>query len=329
LNALAAASIEMDPRRGVALSPLDGDLDDLDRHAPLGVDHVLRRRRRASVALTSTGRPATAATVSIRHHRRSDRQDVSRLSLVATFADITRHDDFDPDDDVWVGSRPVATPIAVVDPDPSWPAQFDELADRIRLAVGDQVLELEHVGSTSVAGLPAKPIIDIDLTVIDSSDEPAYVPELERVGFVLRIREPRWHEHRCLVAPSPRANLHVWSPDSPEAIRHRMFRDWLRDHRDDRVRYAAAKRASAVASNAAEEEVMAYNLRKQPVVSRNSRPHVPRPRHAGSIPTCRLTGGAMGRDPAFEGCRSAVVVGRSSPWRLILTGAGAPCPGRA
>ena len=83
------------------------------------------------------------------------------------------------------------------------------------------MLALEHVGSTSVADLPAKPVIDIDLTVHDSSDEAAYVPALEEVGFVLQIREPRWHEHRCLVASSPAANLHVWSPDSPEAIRHR------------------------------------------------------------------------------------------------------------
>ena len=55
----------------------------------------------------------------------------------------------------------------MVDADPSWPAQFDELADRIR-ALGDRVLELEHIGSTSVADLSAKPVIDIDLTVMDS-----------------------------------------------------------------------------------------------------------------------------------------------------------------
>jgi GrpB-like predicted nucleotidyltransferase (UPF0157 family) len=185
---------------------------------------------------------------------------------VATFEEITRHDVVDPDEDVWVGVRPAATPIAVVDADPSWPAQFYELAGRIRRALGDRVLELEHIGSTSVPDLPAKPIIDIDLTVADSSDEAAYVPALDRVGFEFQIREPRWHQHRCLVAASPRANLHVWSPNSPEAIRHRLFRDWLRDNPDDRLRYAEAKRASAEASNAAHDDVMAYNLRKQPVV---------------------------------------------------------------
>jgi GrpB-like predicted nucleotidyltransferase (UPF0157 family) len=187
--------------------------------------------------------------------------------VVVSFEAITRHEDADPDEVVWVSERPARTSeIAVVDPDPSWTAQFDQLADRIRLALGDHVLALEHIGSTSVPDLPAKPVIDIDLTVIDSGDEPAYVPALEQAGFVLEAREPRWHEHRLMVATSPRANLHVWSPDSPEAIRHRMFRDWLCDHPQDRVRYADAKRASADASNTAREEVMAYNLRKQPVV---------------------------------------------------------------
>ena len=189
-----------------------------------------------------------------------------RLSTVSSFDRITRHYDDDPDDGIWVGERPVATQIAVVDPDPTWPAQFEALAERIRAALGDRVLALDHVGSTSVPDLPAKPIIDIDLTVADSRDEAAYVPALERIGFVLQIREPGWHEHRVMVATSPRANLHVWSPDSPEVIRHRMFRDWLRDHPADRTRYAAAKRMAADESNAAGDTMMRYNLRKQPAV---------------------------------------------------------------
>jgi GrpB-like predicted nucleotidyltransferase (UPF0157 family) len=185
---------------------------------------------------------------------------------VATNDQITRHEDSSPDDDVWVGAPPAATAIAIVDADPTWPASFDELANRIWRALGDRVLGLEHVGSTSVADLEAKPIIDIDLTVSDASDEAAYVPALEAAGFVLTLREPHWHQHRMMVAASPLANLHVWSPDSPEAIRHRMFRDWLREHPDDRRQYAAAKRAAAADANAGRETVMDYNLRKQPVV---------------------------------------------------------------
>jgi GrpB-like predicted nucleotidyltransferase (UPF0157 family) len=185
---------------------------------------------------------------------------------MATADQITRHDDADPDDDVWVGPQPPVVPIDIVDADLSWPAQYDQLGHRIRRALGDRVLALEHVGSTSVPDLPAKPIIDIDLTVADSSDESTYVPPLEAAGFMLTIREPTWHQHRVMVATSPRANLHVWSPDSPEAIRHVLFRDWLRDHPDDRRRYAEAKRAAAEATNASGETVMQYNLRKQPVV---------------------------------------------------------------
>jgi GrpB-like predicted nucleotidyltransferase (UPF0157 family) len=185
---------------------------------------------------------------------------------VATVDQITRHEDSDPDDDVWVGARPPVTPIDIVDADARWPAQFDELANRISRTLGDRVLALEHVGSTSVPDLAAKPIIDIDLTVSDASDEAAYLPPLGAVGFVLTIREPRWHQHRLMVAASPPANLHVWSPDSPEAIRHLMFRDWLREHPDDRRRYAATKRTAADAANADGETVMEYNLRKQPVV---------------------------------------------------------------
>ena len=185
---------------------------------------------------------------------------------MATAEEITRHGDADPGDVEWVSDRPPVAPIAVVEPDPSWPAQFAELAVRIRRSLGDRILELDHIGSTSVPDLPAKPIIDIDLTVADTSDEAAYVPALEQEGFVLQAREPRWHGHRLLLAASPPANLHVWNPDSPEAIRHRMFRDWLRDHPDDRRRYGAAKRAAADATSAARQGVMTYNLRKQPVV---------------------------------------------------------------
>ena len=185
---------------------------------------------------------------------------------MGTFEEVTRHYDFDPDDVTWVSIRPPQTPIAIVERDPSWPAQFDELAARIRRSLGDRVLELDHVGSTSVPDLPAKPIIDIDLTVADSGDEAAYIPALEGAGFVFLLREPGWHGHRLLTAASPRANLHVWSPDCPEVTRHRMFRDWLRAHTDDRSRYAEAKRTAANAANTAHEDGMAYNERKQPIV---------------------------------------------------------------
>ena len=72
------------------------------------------------------------------------------------------------------------------------------------------------------------------------------MPALEALGYELRVREPSWHQHRCLQLASPRVNLHVFGPDCPEAIRHRMFRDWLRGsmrigsgmHRPSRARPA-------------------------------------------------------------------------------------------
>jgi GrpB-like predicted nucleotidyltransferase (UPF0157 family) len=154
----------------------------------------------------------------------------------------------------------------VTDPDPGWPRHYDGLASRIREALGWRVLQLEHVGSTSVPGLAAKPVIDIDLTVADPACERDYAPALETAGFGLVIREPWWYGHRLLEADEPPCNLHVFGFDSPELVRHRIFRDWLRGNPGERDRYAAAKRRAASEANAAGEHVMQYNARKQQVI---------------------------------------------------------------
>jgi GrpB-like predicted nucleotidyltransferase (UPF0157 family) len=107
------------------------------------------------------------------------------------------------------------------------------------------VLLLEHVGSTSVPGLTAKPTIDIVLAVADSSDEAAYAPTLEAAGYNLRISEPDWHQHRLFNGPDPGVNLHVFTTGSTEIERMLLFRDWLRVVDEDRERYAATKRALA------------------------------------------------------------------------------------
>jgi len=135
--------------------------------------------------------------------------------------------------------------IEVAEYDPAWPAQFECEAATIRSALGEQVLELEHVGSTSVPGLAAKPILDIDLTLRDSTCESEYVPALEAAGYRLTIREPHWHEHRMLKRCDPVVHLHVWTVGSPEAARHRIFRDWLRSNKTDRRLYGAHKQAIA------------------------------------------------------------------------------------
>jgi GrpB-like predicted nucleotidyltransferase (UPF0157 family) len=136
-------------------------------------------------------------------------------------------------------------PIVLADHDPAWPRLFRREADRIRAALGERVVGIDHVGSTAVPGLAAKPRIDILLVVPDSADEPAYVPPLERSGYVLRIREPDWYEHRVFKGPDTDVNLHVFSPGCPEIDRMIGFRDWLRANGDDRELYERAKRALA------------------------------------------------------------------------------------
>lgn len=135
--------------------------------------------------------------------------------------------------------------IEIVDYDPQWPVLFQREEARIRQVLGERVLLLEHVGSTSVPGLAAKPRIDITLVVANSADEGAYVPDLEAAGYVLWIREPEWEEHRMLRGPDTEINLHVFSPGSREIERHLLFRDWLRANEPDRLLYERTKRELA------------------------------------------------------------------------------------
>jgi GrpB-like predicted nucleotidyltransferase (UPF0157 family) len=133
-------------------------------------------------------------------------------------------------------------PIVLAEYDPLWPAMFDREANRIRAALASHAIRIEHVGSTSVPGLSAKPIIDIVLAVPDSADEPAYVPALEAAGYVLRAREPDWFEHRLFKGPEADVNLHVFSAGEAEIDRMVLFRDWLRSHVEDRDAYLRVKR---------------------------------------------------------------------------------------
>jgi GrpB-like predicted nucleotidyltransferase (UPF0157 family) len=147
---------------------------------------------------------------------------------------------------VRVGDTPPHNaPIHLAEYDPAWPMLYEREAERIRTTLGNRIVLLEHVGSTSVPGLAAKPLIDILLVVPDSADEAAYVAPLEAAGYTLRIREPGWYEHRVLKGPATDVNLHVFSPGSPEIDRMLRFRDWLRAHDDDRGLYEGAKRELA------------------------------------------------------------------------------------
>jgi len=136
----------------------------------------------------------------------------------------------------------LAGPVLLADYDPGWATAFEREATRIRGALGDQVRLLEHVGSTSVPGLAAKPVIDVALAVPDSTDEDAYVPPMEAAGYVLRIREPDWFEHRLFKGSDPASNIHVFTDGTSEIDRMLAFRDWLRRHDDDRLLYERTKR---------------------------------------------------------------------------------------
>jgi GrpB-like predicted nucleotidyltransferase (UPF0157 family) len=141
-------------------------------------------------------------------------------------------------DSVLIGGRePVA--LVISDYDSAWPSRFAELEVRIRLALGDAALAVEHIGSTSVPRLAAKPIIDVLVVVADLEDEPSYVPALEDAGFVLRVREAG---HRMFRTPGRDVHIHVY-PSGDQAIGDYLdLRDWLRVDESDRALYEGVKR---------------------------------------------------------------------------------------
>ena len=112
---------------------------------------------------------------------------------------IMRHYDSDPDENPWVRGKPAPESIAIVAYDPEWPARYDGLAADLRRALGPVALDIQHIGSTAVPGLPAKPVIDIDVAVADPTRETCTCRPWRR--YELRVREPSWHQHRCLHWP--------------------------------------------------------------------------------------------------------------------------------
>ncbi|MEP6669296.1 MAG: GrpB family protein [Chthoniobacter sp.] len=147
-------------------------------------------------------------------------------------------------DDVLIGGIEKRA-IVVVDYDPRWPDQFRKQAQIIERALGGSALAIEHVGSTSVPGLAAKPIIDIDVLVADSSDEATYLPALVQAGYVLRVREPDWHQHRMFRTRELDVHVHIFSRGCVEVTRHLAFRDRLRAFPEDRLLYEGVKRKLA------------------------------------------------------------------------------------
>ncbi|GII95004.1 GrpB family protein [Sinosporangium siamense] len=147
-----------------------------------------------------------------------------------------------------VGEAPLLNAQVVLMPySDGWPVAYSVEAGRIGGALEGVRHVVEHVGSTSVPGLAAKPILDVLLIVPDSADESSYVPALKREGYELTIREPDWFEHRVLkkYGEAMPVTLHVLSEGCPEIRRMLAFRDRLRVNEEDRALYERTKLALA------------------------------------------------------------------------------------
>ncbi|NHD16449.1 MULTISPECIES: GrpB family protein [unclassified Actinopolyspora] len=128
--------------------------------------------------------------------------------------------------------------IRIVEYDPAWPERFRAEHERIATALGTTARRIEHVGSTAVPGLAAKPVVDIGVSVPDVTAEATYLGPLQRAGYRLRVREPG---HRMLRTPARDVHVHVYDVGSDWERQHLLFRDWLRRDESDRARYARLK----------------------------------------------------------------------------------------
>ena len=150
-------------------------------------------------------------------------------------------------------------PVEVVPYNSTWPEAFAVWRDRLAAALGGAARRIEHVGSTAVPGLAAKPVIDVQVSVPDVADEAAYRPALEALGLPLRSRESG---HRYFRPPQGRprvVQVHVCAAGSPWERAHLLFRDYLRSHAGAREAYAALK--ASVAGQYREDRI-AYNEAK-------------------------------------------------------------------
>lgn len=145
-------------------------------------------------------------------------------------------------DEIELIGGPEKREIRVVAYNDAWPVRFQTERDRIASALDGDALRVDHVGSTAVPGLQAKPIIDIDLTVEDPDNESSYLPRLVMVGYQLRVREPG---HRMLRTPQRDVQIHVCAKGGDWERRHLLFRDWLRHDERDRQAYGQLKASLA------------------------------------------------------------------------------------
>lgn len=143
------------------------------------------------------------------------------------------------------GSERPRTPLVVAGYDPAWPRTYQRWRQRVAAALGSTALRIEHVGSTSVPGLAAKPIVDIQVSVAELGGEPHYVPHLQAIGLVLRSRDALHRYFRPPAGQPREVHVHVCAAGGQWERDHLLFRDYLRAHPAACLRYAETKRASA------------------------------------------------------------------------------------
>ncbi len=152
-------------------------------------------------------------------------------------------DDYDPE---LAGTELIGGPekrrIEIVQYDPRWRDRFLLERERIASALGPTAVRIDHIGSTAVPGLAAKPIVDIDVSVVDVEDEATYLPALERAGYRLRVRE---RDHRMFRTPARDVHVHLCGAGSDWERRQLRFRDRLRSSAEDRALYERVKRRLA------------------------------------------------------------------------------------
>ncbi len=130
--------------------------------------------------------------------------------------------------------------LALADPDAAWPRVYAAHERRIRDALGPVAVAVEHIGSTAVPGLAAKPIVDVLVTVADVTAEEDYLDPLLAAGYELRVREPG---HRLVRTPERDVHVHVLPVGHPQAADYLVLRDRLRADSADRALYERTKRA--------------------------------------------------------------------------------------
>lgn len=137
-------------------------------------------------------------------------------------------------------------PIEIVDHDSAWQVEFAAIGTALRGALGDVVLRVDHIGSTSVPGLAAKPVIDIQISVRSLEPLAAYKTPLERLGLVHRANNPELTKRYFREAPgSRRIHVHVRELGSFSQQLPLLFRDYLRAHPAAAAEFAQAKRQCA------------------------------------------------------------------------------------